>query len=147
MSGTGFFHASWDELPVGTVLEGRRQIDAPIERLFESVRRSSAPNHAQAVFMVRDTRELDKLGGGIGNIVYEVAPTGAVTGPLDGRWYGEIARTHMTQYRWQQDLTKSAALVRAAMQYWDGKKCPGGNAYAGSWEYLAEGARVVRRVR
>jgi hypothetical protein len=145
-SSTGFYHASWDELAVGTVLEGRRQIDAPIERLFEELRRSSQPNHAQAVFMVRDPDAIEQAGGGIGGFVYEVEPVGAVSGPYDGKWYGEIAQLHMTRYRTQQDLTKYGPTVRAALQYWDGVECPDRH-YPGVWEYLATGARVVRRVR
>jgi hypothetical protein len=92
---TGFYHGSWNDLPVGTVLQGNYNVqrpDHPIEKLVEALRPTSQVSHYDSVFMVRDIKLLkDAGGGGDGPFTYEVEPIGHVSGPFDGAWFGEIA--------------------------------------------------------
>lgn len=148
---TGFYHASYNDLPVGTILEGRfhgtvgRQ---PVEKLLETIRPSSHIPHDEAVFMVRDPHTIgDAGGGGGGDFLYEVEPIGQVSGPFDGGWWSEISKLSF-DYRDRgrtRDLVRYADAVAMAKKYWDGIPCHG-DLCAGVPEYLAAQAKIVRRV-
>jgi hypothetical protein len=149
---TGFYHGSWDDLPIGTILEGRRwdmMGNHPVEKLLEALRPSSAVQHDHAVFMVRDPALADEAGGGGGgDYLYEVEPIGQVNGPYDGGWWSEMSKLSL-DYRDMgrtRNLVKYQDAVALAVKYWNGDRC-GGDLCAGVWEYLTPQAKIVRRVR
>ena len=148
----GFFHGSFADLPVGTVLRGDRgegfewRSRAPASQLLEAARPASAVCRTTAVFMTSTSRAVLKAGGGAEH-VYRVEPVGQISGPFDGGWHSEISRQWLKRGgEMTDDLTKDPKFVRMAEAYWAGQKCRG-EVCGGGWEYLTPEAKIVKRLR
>ena len=144
---TRFYHGSWDDLPVGTVLRGREGTERlPVERLLDHMRPSSMVSPIGAVYMVQTIVGMEQAGGGAtGDFVYEVEPLGHVSGPFHGGWHAEIAGLYLDHYRDRTDLAKYVPFVKMADAYWRGLPCRG-DMCAGAWEWITPEARILRKV-
>jgi len=130
-----FFHGSYDELPIGTVLTARGDgyvgsADGQVEALFESHRPEGCIPRGEAVFLVADPDLIDAAGG-YADFVYEVE-TDAAQGH-DLAWYTQA------QCLLGDGFTDRAA--ECALKYWAG--IPFDDPSASLTEYLARSASVI----
>ena len=147
-----FYHASFHELPLGTVLRGdfgeghAWRLRAPVSRLLEARRPTGQVSRTSAVFATTSARTAVKAGGGT-DYVYEVEPVGPMSGPFDSGWHSEISRVWLaTGGAMDADLASNPRFAAMADAYWAGEKCRGKLCAGRYQEYLMPSARIVRRV-
>ena len=147
-----FYHASFHELPLGTVLRGDYgeghawRLRAPVSRLLEARRPAGQVSRTSAVFATTSARTAVKAGGGT-DYVYEVEPVGPLSGPFDSGWHSEISRVWLaTGGAMDADLASDPRFAAMADAYWAGEKCRGKLCAGRYQEYLMPSARIVRLV-
>jgi hypothetical protein len=132
---TTFYHGSFDELAIGTVLEARPRgyvgsADPDLENLFERVRPEGCIPRQQAVFLVADPDLIDAAGG-YTDFIYEVEAVSPRSHDL--AWY--------TQAQILLDDGDIPGAEEAARNYWDGVPYP--KRSSSLIEYLVRSATVV----
>lgn len=134
-----YYHASSRELPVGTILIGRKsdyEKDwgyVPFYEVLEKYRPSNMIAHRDAVFMVGDEDDLDGGGGGT-EYVFQLKPLSSVE-RHDMNWSSEISSLVDDGYDYN-----SPEIKQAAENYWNG--VPHHNESL--WEYLTLKAEIVK---
>jgi len=131
-----YWHASFDPLPVGTVLVPRPDYEArwtsnSVGRILEDMRPPASLAHRDAVFMCDDPQECDNAGANC-EWLFEVVPTGKVQ-RHDMDWPTTI--DSMVSDGWPPD---DARIVELARRYWSGEASD-----MPTWEYLARSAAVT----
>lgn len=131
-----YWHASFDALPVGTVLLPRRDYEArwswnSVGRILEDLRPPASLAHRDAVFMCDDPQECDNAGAYC-EWLFEVMPAGDQQ-RHDMDWATTI--DSMVSDGWPCD---DARIVELARHYWSGEASD-----MPTWEYLARAATVV----
>jgi len=133
-----FYHGSYDELPVGTVLTPRGN-DYESEwggtSFYGALEKHRPPEklaHKEGVFMVGTEEDID-LAGGATDYIYIVKPIGQVQ-RHDINWGSQISML----------ISDGAGLndpevKQAADNYWNGVPFEGDNV----WEYIASRAKIV----
>lgn len=132
-----YWHASFDELPVGTVLTPRPEYESrwqseSVGRILEDLRPAECLPHRSAVFMCDSPQGCDDAGAHC-EWLFEVEPSGAVE-RHDMEWATCMDR--LLSEGWPSDGEEIRSL---AHRYWQGhpSECP-------TWEYLAGSAIVIR---
>jgi len=130
-----FYHGSFDEIGIGTVLTARAggyagSADRDLEGLFERLRPEGCIPRHEAVFLVSDPGLIDAAGG-YTDFVYEVEADAAQGHDL--AWYTEA------QVRLEDGDMEGAA--DAARSYWDGAPFP--DRSSSLTEFLSRSAEVT----
>ena len=131
-----YWHASFEPLPVGTILVPRPDCEARwssdcVGRILEDLRPTTSLAHRDAVFMCDDPQECDNAGA-FCEWLFEVAPAGEGQ-HHDMGWATTI--DSLVSDGWPSD---DARIVELARRYWSGE--PSGLP---TWEYLAPSAVIV----
>ena len=121
IEGKRYYHGSYDNLPVGTILSPRDNYESNWgDTLFYSVLESQRPDnmlaHRDAVFMVGDIDDID-LAGGATNYIFHVKPIGPVS-RHDLNWSSQISMLV------SDDPDNIGAIIEAAKNYWAGVPHP-----------------------
>lgn len=133
-----YWHASFDELPVGTTLAPRpdyerRWSDHHVGRILEDLRPTDSLAHCEAVFMCDDPQDCDNAGAHC-EWLFAVEPAGLVQ-RHDMHWATEIDRLVSNGLP-----INDPKIVELAQRYWSGQ----GSQHP-VWEYLARTA-IIRSV-
>ena len=133
-----FYHGSYDELPVGTVLTPRGN-DYESEwggtSFYGALEKHRPPEklaHKEGVFMVGTEEDID-LAGGATDYIYIVKPIGQIQ-RHDINWGSEISMLVSDGAGLNDPEVK-----QAADNYWNGVPYEGDNV----WEYIAPRAKIV----
>jgi hypothetical protein len=133
-----FYHGSYDELPVGTVLTPRGN-DYESEwggtHFYGALEKHRPPEklaHKEGVFMVGNEEDID-LAGGATDYIYIVKPIGQVQ-RHDVNWGSQISMLVDDGAGLNDPEVK-----QAADNYWNGVPFEGDNV----WEYIAPRAKIV----
>jgi hypothetical protein len=133
-----YYHGSYEELPIGTVLRPR---DEAYERdwqhtdfysILEQYRPPEMLSHKNAVFMCDNPDDVDVAGGATEWLLI-VVPLGKVE-RHDLNWSSEISMLVSSD-----DADNTVAIKQAAHNYWQG--IPHHSETV--WEYLTPSAQVV----
>lgn len=136
ISGRKFYHGSFDELPVGTILKPQEGYEdrwsgvdfyAPLEKY----RPQGMLAHKDAVFMCDNPDDIDNAGGGA-EWLFTVEPLGEVQ-RHDLNWGSEISLLM------EDPKANHVAIKKAAENYWNGVPHTDENV----WEYLTPAARII----
>lgn len=136
--GQKFYHGSYDELPVGTVLKPRDDYEndwsgTDFYKPLEMYRPQDMLSHRQSVFMCDNPDDVD-LAGGATDWLFTVVPMGPVQ-RHDLNWGSEISMLVSDGH-----AIDSPEIKQAAENYWSGK--PHYNESV--WEYLTPAAKIVK---
>lgn len=142
-----FFHASENELAVGTILlpKGKNLLDGDIENILEENRPPNCIARDKAVYMVDNLRMLEDLYLYLDNI-YIVKPEQPVK-RFDHAWVNAIysVLAHDDDNPSEESLRKCS---RYADAYWQGSTSRLANLRSPpAYEFLAPSATVVERYR
>lgn len=145
-SGSGFYHGSRHELPLGKVLKAktsRSPFNSMVEKAVERHRPSSAPPRNQAFFLASRPSQIDALGGSTEH-VYVVEP-GSDSVRVDSGWLGSIQTLLMIRKADGDPLSEKDKKVidEYASSYWAGKK----STHFAGWEYLTSSIKAVRELK
>lgn len=143
-----YYHGSYDDLPIGTVLTPEKGNfvntiqDFEMESHFklEMFRPSGYISRNNAVYMCDNPEEVD-LAGGANDHIYAVEPLGVVE-QHDLNWMTEIDMI-MDKYFNQGNPDAAVEEVeQAALNYWNG--VPHYNESV--WEYLTPAAKIINEI-
>ena len=131
-----FWHASFDRLPVGTVLTPRPDYEMRWSsdcagRILEDLRPAHMRAHRDAVFTCAEPQDCDNAGAHC-EWLCEVRPEGPVE-RHDLAWASDIDR--LVSDGWPAD---DPAIVEMARRYWNGEASPDP-----VWEHLCPSAAVL----
>ena len=138
ISGSKFYHGSYDKFDVGQVLtprEDQYEKNWGPNNWYQALEEHRPPaylQHSRSVFMVGNDDDID-VAGGATDYVYEVQPVGNVE-RHDLNWASEISYLFDAGHDENSDAIKEAAL-----NYWKG--VPHHNESV--WEYLAPEVKIV----
>jgi hypothetical protein len=133
-----YWHASQWSLPVGQVIRSRGSTAKLTPSLVDVVRPEGVPKRDDHLFMVRDPKCFEVLGQALGNnFVYRVPPVEPVR-RANFRWIEDVYGVAADD----PDYKSNPKAVRAAKNYWSGKRHPKG---ACEDEYLTMAFRVEPR--
>jgi hypothetical protein len=134
-SKTVYYHGSYNELPVGTVLHPSDEYDDKWSdasfKVLEQHRPVGTLAHRQAVFMAATPQDVDNLGGAT-DWLFTVKPNGPVV-RYDQSWVSVISELL------DDNPPDSPAVIQAATNYWASVK----NGSECVWEYLTTSATIV----
>lgn len=137
ISNNEYFHGSYIQLPVGTVLKPRDAYEADwghtdFYQLLERYRPKDKLAHKQSIFMCDNPNDIDAAGGGT-DWMFTLEPLGPVQ-RHDLNWGSEISSLISDGY-----AADSPEVIEAAKNYWDG--VPHHNESL--WEYLTPSALIT----
>jgi hypothetical protein len=132
-----FYHGSFDNLPVGTILTPRDNYESNWQHTdfyapLEKYRPSNMLSHRQSVFMCDNPDDVD-LAGGATDWLFTVEPQGPVQ-RHDLNWGSEISMLIGDGYS-----IDSPEVKQAAENYWAGVPHTDENV----WEYLTPAAKIT----
>lgn len=131
-----FYHGSYDELPVGTILKPRGDAyeadwnNTDFYEILEKYRPPGMLSHKNAVFMCDNPDDVD-MAGGATDWLFTVEPLGPVQ-RHDLNWGSEISCLI-------SDGGSEDELKEAALNYWNGVPHHDENV----WEYLTTSAKIL----
>jgi hypothetical protein len=133
-----YYHGSYDQLPVGTVLSPRDDYENDWQHTdfylpLEKYRPRNMLSHKQSVFMCDNPDDVD-LAGGATEWLFTVKPLGPVQ-KHDINWGSEISMLISDGHS-----IDDPAVVDAAKNYWAGVP----HANESVWEYLTPSAEIVK---
>jgi len=133
-----YYHGSYNELPVGTILTPRDDYendwqDTNFYAAIEMYRPTDKLAHKQSVFMCDNPDDVD-LAGAATDWLFTVVPIGEVQ-RHDMNWLSEISSLVDLGFPLDSDEIKDAAEA-----YWSGEESP--NEVV--WEYLTPSAKIVK---
>ncbi len=134
---TTYYHGSYDNLPVGTVLSPRDSYEdnwgkTSFYHMLEVFRPDNMLAHREAVFMVDNDEDID-LAGGATEYVFILRPLGKIE-KHDLNWGSEISSLVD-----QGHDEFSNEVAKAARNYWNGVPHPNESV----WEYLTPKAEIL----
>lgn len=148
-----YFHASEQDLPVGTVLEPRRlnMLDGDVEEALEGNRPARKLSRMNAVFMADDMRALESVTVWADANLYLVRPT-AKPLKLDHAWANEVWRLFGKADVTGMTPSLQDGIKLHARGYWSGTEMHlvrslDQRIYPAQWELLAPSATVVAKLR
>jgi hypothetical protein len=134
-----YYHGSYDELSIGTILRPRDDYDShwydlDCKSILEKYRPANQLPFSQVVFMCDNVDDIDNAGGAT-DYIYLVKPVGQI-------WRHDVG--------WQTAITiamennpREEDLKSMADHYWQGLP---NHQYGPVWEYCARGAVIVEQV-
>jgi hypothetical protein len=131
-----YYHGSYDELPVGTVLTAGADYegtwgDSGFYQMLEQHRPSSSLAHKDAVFMAETPEDVDYLGGAT-DWLFTVKPAARVE-RHDQNWV-----TQMQCLLSEDHPADSPEVLQVIQNYWDGTA-----SNSPVWEYLTPSAVIM----
>jgi hypothetical protein len=132
-----YYHGSYDELPVGTILTPRDDYEdkwhsADFYGPLEMYRPANMLPHKASVFMCDNADDVD-LAGGATDWLFTVVPIGNVE-KHDLNWGSEVSMLMSDGHE-----IDSEEIMQASENYWKGIPHPNESV----WEYCAPKAKIV----